>query len=218
MVPQEKRVVLDYELKEQKFYSKVKRIIDICCSLSAIVIFSFLFLLIAMVIKIEDKNGSVIFKQTRVGKDGRLFNMYKFRSMVSNAEDLRESLLQYNEVSGPVFKIRKDPRVTKVGKFLRKTSLDEFPQLINVLRGEMSLVGPRPPLPIEVEKYTSYEEQRLSVVPGLTCYWQVSGRSNMDFHEWVDLDLKYIRERSTLVDIKLICKTVLVLFGSKNAY
>lgn len=218
MVPQEKRVVLEYQLKEQRFYLKVKRMLDICCSLMALVIFSFLFFLIAILIKIEDKNGSIIFKQTRVGKDGRLFNMYKFRSMVSNAEDLKASLLEYNEVSGPVFKIRQDPRVTKVGKFLRKTSLDEFPQFINVLKGEMSLVGPRPPLTMEVDKYTSYEKQRLSVVPGLTCYWQVSGRSNMDFAEWVELDLKYIKERSTLVDLMLICKTALVLFGSKNAY
>ncbi|MFP7473329.1 sugar transferase [Niallia taxi] len=218
MLPQEKRVVLEYQLKEQKYYLKIKRILDICCSLIALFTFSFLFVLIAVLIKMEDKKGPIIFKQIRVGKDGRLFNMYKFRSMVSNAEELKASLLQYNEVSGPVFKIRKDPRVTKIGKILRKTSLDEFPQLINVLKGEMSLVGPRPPLPIEVDKYSLYEKQRLSVVPGLTCYWQVSGRSNMEFSEWVELDLKYIRERSTLVDLKLICKTALVLFGSKNAY
>ena len=138
--------------------------------------------------------------------------------MVTNAEDLKVLLFNQNEVTGPVFKMKRDPRVTKVGQFLRKTSIDELPQLFNVLKGEMSLVGPRPPLPEEVAQYSSYEMQRLSVTPGLTCYWQVSGRSNISFDQWVKLDLKYIEERNFLIDIKLIVKTIFVLVGSKDAY
>ena len=134
------------------------------------------------------------------------------------AEELKVALLHQNEATGPVFKMKDDPRVTKVGRFIRKTSLDELPQLVNVLKGEMSLVGPRPPLLDEVERYTSYERQRLSVIPGLTCYWQVSGRSSIGFEQWIEMDLKYIRERSFLVDSKLIIKTIFVLFGSKDAY
>lgn len=203
---------------ENYAYLFTKRFIDMVGALVGIICLSPLFLLVAIFIKAEDSSGPVFFKQKRVGKDGEAFYMYKFRSMVCNAEELKKSLLRQNEVSGPVFKIKHDPRVTKVGSFIRKTSIDELPQLLNVLKGEMSLVGPRPPLPDEVEKYTLYELKRLSVTPGLTCYWQVNGRSNIGFEEWVYLDLKYIRERNTFIDIKLIFKTVLVLFGSKDAY
>lgn len=203
---------------ENYAYLATKRLIDLMGALVGIICLSPLFLLVAIFIKAEDSTGPVFFKQKRVGKDGETFYMYKFRSMVCNAEELKKALLRQNEVSGPVFKIKHDPRVTKVGSFIRKTSIDELPQLLNVLRGEMSLVGPRPPLPDEVEKYTPYEMKRLSVIPGLTCYWQVNGRSNIGFEEWVYLDLKYICERNTFIDIKLILKTVLVLFGSKDAY
>jgi lipopolysaccharide/colanic/teichoic acid biosynthesis glycosyltransferase len=199
-------------------YLVTKRIIDVLgASLGLIVLFP-LFLIIFCLIKIEDRKESVFFKQERIGKDGESFYMYKFRSMVPNAEALKESLRNKNEANGPIFKIKSDPRVTKVGKFIRKTSIDELPQLLNVLKGEMSLVGPRPPLPDEVEQYTSFEWQRLFVTPGLTCYWQISGRSNISFEEWVKLDIKYIQERCILLDIKLILKTVTVFLGSRDAY
>ncbi|WP_240033952.1 sugar transferase [Planococcus salinus] len=208
----------EVETNESVSYMFMKRSIDILGSLVGLLVLVPFYLIVGLLIKLEDPKGPVLFKQQRVGKDGKLFNMYKFRSMVSNAEELKETLRKQNEVSGPVFKIKYDPRVTKVGRFIRKTSIDELPQLFNVLKGDMSLVGPRPPLPDEVEQYTSYERQRISVTPGLTCYWQVYGRSNVEFEEWVELDLQYIRQRNILIDIKLICKTVLVLFGSKDAY
>ncbi|CAM5388367.1 putative colanic biosynthesis UDP-glucose lipid carrier transferase [Streptomyces afghaniensis 772] [Streptomyces afghaniensis] len=205
-------------IKEQKAYLLFKRVFDILCAIIGLLILSILFFIIGFLIKLEDKQGSVFFKQTRIGKDGKPFEMYKFRSMVSNAEDLKASLMDKNEATGPVFKIKDDPRVTRIGKFIRKTSIDELPQLINVIKGEMSLVGPRPSLPQEVAAYSSYERQRLKVVPGITCYWQVGGRSNLSFMEWVELDLKYIRERNLFIDFKLIIKTFFVLFGSKDAY
>lgn len=203
---------------DSNMYLFIKRIIDIIGSSVGILILSPLFLLIALLIKLEDSKGAVFFRQTRIGEHEKPFEMYKFRSMVSNAEALKATLIKDNEATGPVFKIKKDPRITKLGSFIRKTSIDELPQLFNVLKGEMSLVGPRPPLPEEVNQYSRYEKQRLKVTPGLTCYWQVSGRSNIGFNEWVKLDLKYINERNTLVDFKLIIKTVFVLFGSKDAY
>ncbi|NRG28427.1 sugar transferase [Bacillus circulans] len=205
-------------IKEQKAYLLFKRVFDILCAIIGLLILSILFFIIGFLIKLEDKQGSIFFKQMRIGKDGKPFEMYKFRSMVSNAEDLKASLMDKNEATGPVFKIKDDPRVTRIGKFIRKTSIDELPQLINVLKGEMSLVGPRPSLPQEVAAYSSYERQRLKVVPGITCYWQVGGRSNLSFMEWVELDLKYIKERNLFIDFKLIIKTFFVLFGSKDAY
>lgn len=205
-------------INEQKTYLILKRGLDILCSLMGLIMLSILFFLIGLLIKLEDRRGAVFFKQTRIGKDGKSFQMYKFRSMVSNAEELKASLMDKNEATGPVFKIKEDPRVTRIGKFIRKTSIDELPQLINVLKGEMSLVGPRPSLPQEVAAYTPYERQRLKIVPGITCYWQVGGRSNLSFSEWVELDLKYISERNLLIDFKLIVKTFFVLFGSKDAY
>ncbi|WHY61513.1 sugar transferase [Cytobacillus firmus] len=199
-------------------YLAAKRFVDIVGSLAGIILLSLLFLIVAALIKLEDPKGSIFFSQKRVGKNGRQFNMYKFRSMVSNAEEKLQELLQYNEVSGAMFKMKDDPRITKIGKFIRKTSIDELPQLFNVLKGDMSLVGPRPPLPREVEEYSDYDKQRLLVTPGCTGLWQVSGRSNIGFKEMVDLDLMYIRKRSLLFDIKIILKTVLVLFGSKDAF
>ena len=143
--------------------------------------------------------------------------MYKFRSMVKNAEVLKANLADKNEMNGPMFKIKEDPRVTKIGKFIRRTSIDELPQLFNVLKGEMSLVGPRPSLQSEIVNFEEWMMKRLDVKPGLTCYWQVSGRNNIEFKEWMKLDVKYVEERSTLVDIKLIFKTFFVLFGDEHA-
>lgn len=227
-VPQSKKDTMLNELAEKagksvatnnsSVYLYTKRLIDIVGSLAGLIVLSPLFLLVILLIKIESAGTSAFFIQERVGKDGKTFKMYKFRSMVSNAEDLKATLILQNETTGPVFKIRRDPRVTKVGKVIRKTSIDELPQLLNILKGEMSLVGPRPPLPEEVMQYTRYERQRLCVTPGLTCYWQINGRSTVTFDEWVRLDLKYIEERCILVDIKLIFLTVFVLFGSKDAF
>lgn len=199
-------------------YLVMKRAIDIIGSFCGLVVLSILFVIIALLIKLEDPKGKVFFKQLRVGKDGKEFYMYKFRSMASDAEERLKELLALNEVSGAMFKMKDDPRVTKIGKFIRKTSVDELPQLFNVLRGDMSLVGPRPPLPREVEEYSAYDRQRLLVTPGCTGLWQVSGRSNVGFDEMVELDLEYIKKRSLLYDFKIIIKTILVLFGSKNAY
>lgn len=205
-----------YNKKYNTVYSLTKRFIDVVASLIGIILLSPIFFVVSVLIKIDSK-GSIVFSQNRVGKDGKEFKMYKFRSMVVNAEELKKKLLEQNEMSGPMFKMKDDPRITKIGKFIRKTSIDELPQLINVLRGEMSLVGPRPSLSKEVEKFEPWMRKRLEVKPGLTCYWQVSGRNNIDFIDWMKLDIKYVEERNILVDIKLIFKTFFVLFGDKNA-
>lgn len=197
-------------------YNFVKRLIDVVCSLVGIVILSPIMLIVAIAIKINSK-GSIIFAQERIGKNGQTFKMYKFRSMVVNAEDLLYKLKGRNEMSGPMFKMKEDPRVTSVGKFIRKTSIDELPQLFNVLKGEMSLVGPRPNLPSEVAGFNDWQKQKFLVKPGLTCYWQVMGRNDIGFEEWMKLDIKYIKERSTLLDLKLIFKTFFVLFGDEHA-
>ena len=201
---------------EFSLYEIIKRLIDVICSFIGVVVLSPLFIVIAIIIKATSK-GPVFFSQKRVGKNGKEFDMYKFRSMVVNAEELKEKLASQNEMSGPMFKMKDDPRVTKVGKFIRKTSIDELPQLWNVLKGDMSLVGPRPSLPKEVAQFESWMYKRLEVKPGLTCYWQVSGRNNIDFEDWMKLDIRYVEERSLFVDIKLILKTIFVLFGDKNA-
>ena len=199
------------------FYIVSKRIIDIIGSLAGLIFLSPLFLIVSILIKLEDPKGKVFFSQERNGKYPGTFKMYKFRSMVHNAEELLEKLKDQNEQTGPVFKMKEDPRITRVGKFIRKTSIDELPQLFNVLMGDMSLVGPRPPIPREVEQYTTYQMQRLGVKPGLTCLWQVGGRNSVDFDGWVELDIEYIQKRSLWLDIKLIIKTVFVLFGDRNA-
>jgi lipopolysaccharide/colanic/teichoic acid biosynthesis glycosyltransferase len=203
---------------ESKIYAIMKRFIDFFLSLIGIILLFPVLIIIAMLIKIEDKKGSIFFSQSRVGKDGRTFQMYKFRTMVTNAEELLEKLIEHNEASGPLFKMKEDPRVTNIGKILRKTSLDELPQLLNVLKGDMSLVGPRPALQREVELYSSRDQERLKVLPGLTCYWQVQGRSDLTFDQQILLDIKYINERNIKTDIKLIFKTIIVLFKSKGAY
>ena len=216
----ESAIAIDYSevlAKESILYSVTKRLIDIVGSLCGIILLSPLFLIVAILIKLEDPKGKVFFAQERNGKYPKTFKMYKFRSMVHNAEDLLKDLMYRNEQTGPVFKINDDPRITKVGKFIRKTSIDELPQLFNVLKGDMSLVGPRPPIPHEVDQYNSYQMQRLAVKPGLTCIWQVSGRNNIGFDEWVEMDIEYIKTRNLWLDIKLIFKTVGVLFGDDNA-
>lgn len=216
----EDAIAIDYSDvlgKESIFYSVTKRLIDIVGSLCGIILLSPLFLIVAILIKLEDPKGKVFFAQDRNGRYPKTFKMYKFRSMVHNAEELLKDLMDRNEQTGPVFKINDDPRITKVGKFIRKTSIDELPQLFNVLKGDMSLVGPRPPIPREVEQYNSYQMQRLAVKPGLTCIWQVSGRNNIGFDEWVEMDIEYIKTRNLWLDIKLIFKTVGVLFGDDNA-
>lgn len=199
-------------------YKFSKRFIDIIGSIFAILLLAPILLLISLLIKIEDPKGPVLFKQIRIGKDGKEFYMYKFRSMIANAEELLENILHLNETTGAMFKIKNDPRITKVGKFIRKTSIDELPQLWNVLKGDMSLVGPRPPLHREVQEYTNYEKQRLLVTPGCTGLWQISGRSNIGFKEMVELDLHYIKNQSILFDVVILLKTVSVIFGSKDAY
>ncbi|VYU30594.1 exopolysaccharide biosynthesis polyprenyl glycosylphosphotransferase [Clostridium tertium] len=197
-------------------YEFLKRTLDIMGSLCGLILLSPVIMIISILIKLES-NGPIFFSQKRVGLNGKEFNMYKFRSMVVNAEELKEKLKSKNEMSGPMFKIKDDPRITKVGKFIRKTSIDELPQLVNVLKGEMSLVGPRPSLPNEVKEFESWMLRRLDVKPGITCYWQVMGRNNIDFENWMKLDIKYVNERNFWLDIKLIFKTFFVLFGDKNA-
>jgi lipopolysaccharide/colanic/teichoic acid biosynthesis glycosyltransferase len=205
-------------LQEKLLYVRSKRILDVFGSLCGLILLLPIFLVVAICIKYEDPRGSVFFKQQRIGKDGKVFNMYKFRSMVSGAEVLLDKLIGKNEISGAMFKMKNDPRVTEIGKLIRKTSIDELPQLWNVLLGDMSLVGPRPPLPREYDQYNDYHKQRLIVTPGCTGLWQISGRSALGFEEMVQLDLTYISMRTFLFDFKIIFKTFKVLFGSNDAY
>ncbi|ADO75643.1 exopolysaccharide biosynthesis polyisoprenyl-phosphate hexose-1-phosphate transferase EpsZ [Stigmatella aurantiaca] len=194
----------------------IKRLFDITSSSAALLALSPLLLTVALLIKITSR-GPVLFKQKRVGLHGKPFSMLKFRSMVVNAEELKARLEAMNEQSGPVFKIKNDPRITRVGRFIRKYSIDELPQLLNVLRGEMSVVGPRPPLPNEVAKYAAWQRRRLSVRPGLTCIWQVSGRNQISFEEWMYLDMQYIDHWTLRTDLDLILKTVPVVLTGNGA-
>lgn len=209
-------VDLSNRYEKSKQYYVLKRMIDIFGSVIGIILLSPIMVIVTIIIKMESK-GPLIFAQERVGLNGKVFKMYKFRSMVQNAEELLKDLKDKNEMSGPMFKIKDDPRITNIGRFIRKTSIDELPQLFNVLKGEMSLVGPRPNLPREVDLFNDYHRQKLLVKPGLTCYWQVMGRNNIDFEEWMRLDIKYLQERSLWLDIKLIFRTFFVLFGDENA-
>lgn len=202
--------MLEYDRK----YWILRRGQDIFLSLIALLVLAIPMLIVALVIWIDSPGASPIFTQDRVGKDGKLFKFKKFRSMVPNAEQSMHELLHKNEMDGPVFKIKDDPRITRVGRFIRKTSIDELPQLFNVLKGDMSLIGPRPALPREVAQYNDYERQRLYVTPGLTCYWQIQPRRNeLSFEEWLKLDLKYIQDRSFWVDWKIILKTFGAVLG-----
>ncbi|WP_055666466.1 sugar transferase [Desnuesiella massiliensis] len=197
-------------------YFLIKRLIDIVGSFVGLVLISPLLLVLCVAIKLDSK-GPIIFAQKRIGKNGVPFYMYKFRSMIVDAEERLGALKEKNEMSGPMFKIKDDPRITKVGRFIRKTSMDELPQLLNILKGEMTFVGPRPNLPKEVEKFDDWMKIKLIAKPGLTCYWQVMGRNDVDFEDWMKLDLKYVQDRNTWLDIKLIFKTFKVLFGDEHA-
>jgi lipopolysaccharide/colanic/teichoic acid biosynthesis glycosyltransferase len=184
-----------------------KRLFDLLVGCLGLILLSPLFLAVALAIKLESK-GPVYYRSTRVGRRARTFEFLKFRTMRADAEKLKAELEHLNEMDGPVFKIKNDPRVTRVGRFLRKTSLDELPQLLHVVRGEMSLVGPRPPIPEEVEQYEAWHRRRLSVVPGITCLWQVSGRNRIQFDDWMRLDMKYIDSLSFRVDLKTLIMTI----------
>ena len=207
---QERIPTLDREtvLHSAEKYWPWKRALDVILAIVGLLLLWPAMLLVAIVIVIDSPGASPIFAQTRVGRDGKEFMFYKFRSMRPKAELELQKLLPQNEMTGPAFKIKKDPRITQVGRFLRKTGIDELPQLWNVLKGDMSLVGPRPGLPREVEQYDAYMKQRLFVTPGLTCYWQIQPKRNdLTFDQWLDLDIQYIRERSFWVDCKIIFKT-----------
>ena len=207
----------DELVNDNIIYLILKRLMDIVGASLGLILASPIMLIVAILIKLEDPKGPIFFSQIRNGAYPTTFKMYKFRSMYIDAEERLQELMHLNEQSGPAFKIKDDPRITKVGKFIRKTSLDELPQLFNVLKGDMSLVGPRPAIPREVEQYTAYQKQRLFVKPGLTCIWQVSGRNNIGFDQWVELDIKYIKTRNLWLDIKLILMTIPAMLGDENA-
>jgi lipopolysaccharide/colanic/teichoic acid biosynthesis glycosyltransferase len=214
-----KNAFLNHEmvLRTNVFRQFVKRGLDVAASLFGLIVLSPLFLVISIVIRLESP-GKAIFVQKRNGLHGREFRMYKFRTMHKDADKLRAALDAQNELDGPAFKMTNDPRVTKVGKFLRKTSLDELPQLLNVLSGSMSIVGPRPLPTYETEKLSNLHRRRLLAVPGLICYWQISGRNDVNFDEWMEMDFRYIKEAGIRTDLKIIAKAVpAVLFG-KGAY
>ncbi|TMC54312.1 MAG: sugar transferase [Chloroflexi bacterium] len=200
-----------------RYETTLKRLLDLVLAGLGLLGTLPLWLVIVIAIKL-DSSGPAIFVQDRVGIHGRRFRFYKFRSMYADAEHRIEELRSSNEVSGPVFKMRSDPRVTRVGLLLRRTSLDELPQLINVLKGEMSLVGPRPPLPKEVAQYSASDMVRLSVKPGLTCLWQVSGRSNVSFEQWMDFDREYVHNLSFGLDVMILFRTVGTVLSMRGAY
>lgn len=207
-------IVRDKVLGDKRRYWIGRRAQDIVISSLLLLILWPFILLVALIIVIDSPGASPFFVQTRIGRDGKPFDFIKLRSMTPQAETQLRDILDQNEMDGPVFKIKKDPRITRVGRFIRKTSIDELPQLWNVLKGDMSIVGPRPALPREVEQYDEYMKQRLYVTPGLTCYWQIQPKRNeMSFDEWMELDLKYIRERSFITDWKIIFKTVGAVLG-----
>lgn len=204
-------------VNDSKVYLVLKRIMDIVGSLVGIVLTLPIMVIVALLIKLEDPRGPILFSQERNGVYPKTFRMYKFRSMYVDAEERLQELLHLNEQTGPAFKIKDDPRITKIGKFIRKTSLDELPQLINILKGDMSIVGPRPAIPREVALYNEHQMQRLLVKPGLTCIWQVSGRNHIGFDDWVELDIQYIKTRNLWLDFKLILKTIPALLGDETA-
>lgn len=213
-----KAVLLNKDKIRSRFiYHGMKRLFDIVAATCGIVILSPLMIIIAVLIKAED-HGPIFYKQVRVGRNGKTFKMYKFRSMFVNADQMLEELKEKNDVNGPMFKMKKDPRITKVGHFIREHSLDELPQFINVIKGDMSLVGPRPPLPSEVEQYTDYDKQRLYVIPGCTGLWQATSRNEVGFDGMVKLDLEYIQRANMFYDFLIICKTIFVIFKPNSSY
>ncbi|PTM26751.1 multidrug MFS transporter [Limosilactobacillus reuteri] len=213
-----KVVLLNKDKIRSRFvYHSMKRLFDIVAATCGIVILSPLMIIIAVLIKAED-HGPVFYKQVRVGKNGKTFKMYKFRSMFVNADKMLDRLKEQNDVDGPMFKMKDDPRVTKIGHFIRKHSLDELPQFLNVLKGDMSLVGPRPPLPSEVAEYSEYDKQRLLVIPGCTGLWQATERNEVGFNEMVQLDIQYIKRASFMFDLWIIWKTVEIVIKPNGSY
>ncbi len=209
--------LLEFKMfRAQEWQLFLKRLLDIVISAVSLILLSPLMLVTAFLIKVTSK-GPVLFKQTRCGLKGRKFTLYKFRSMVMDAENMKDSLQEVNEMDGPVFKMKRDPRITAVGAFIRKTSIDEYPQLINVLKGDMSIVGPRPPIVNEVENYEIWQRRRLSLKPGITCIWQVSGRNKLTFDQWMKMDMEYIDNWSLLLDIKIMLKTFFVVLAGYGA-
>ncbi|MDE3750526.1 sugar transferase [Pediococcus pentosaceus] len=213
-----KKVLIDEQAQNQRYvYRFFKRMLDIVASVIGLIVLSPVFLIVSLAIKAEDR-GPIFYSQVRLGKGQRPFKMYKFRSMIVDADKKLEKLLEQNEVEGAMFKMKEDPRITKVGRFTRKHSLDELPQLWNVLIGEMSLVGPRPPLEREVADYSEYDKQRLIVKPGCTGFWQVTARNDVDFEGMVRLDLEYIERSGILFDIGILFRTVAIVFKPNGAY
>ena len=204
--------------ESDKGYERTKRFLDVVVSLVLLVILFVPMAVVALIIVIDSPGASPIYMQERVGLNGKTFRLDKFRSMVPNADKQLNSLLSQNEMQGPAFKMKNDPRITRFGRLIRKVCVDELPQLVNILKGEMSFVGPRPPLPREVDQYTDFQKQRLTVIPGLTCYWQIGGRANIEWEEWVELDLDYIEDMSLWTDIKMIVKTVPAVLKGEGAY
>lgn len=203
-------------MSEKSFYDFIKRAFDIVAGLAGTIVLIPITIIVGLFIKVEDR-GPIFFTQERFTKNGKPFKLIKFRSMVVNAEALRDSLEDQNEMNGPVFKIKKDRRITKVGHFIRKTSIDELPQVINVLKGDISVVGPRQPLRREVEQYNDKAKRRLEVKGGLTCLWHIQPhRNTLTFDQWVDRDIEYIEKRSVLLDLKIIFKTFKVLFTAQG--
>ncbi|MDE5940023.1 MAG: sugar transferase [Lachnospiraceae bacterium] len=198
-------------------YKLIKRLMDVLLSAAALLVLSPVFLITAVVIKCEDR-GPVFFVQQRAGKDMKPFSIYKFRSMYVNADEKMAEMMKHNEQTGHAFKIKDDPRITRTGKVIRRFSIDELPQLINIIKGDMSIVGPRPILTFQMEECSPYERQRLVVRPGLTCYWQIGGRADVTWEEWVELDLDYIEDMGLWTDLKMIAKTVPVVFSGDGAY
>ena len=199
-------------------YKFIKRAFDIAASAVGLILCIPIFIVAGIAIKLEDPKGPVFYHQPRIGLNGREFTFYKLRSMYTDADRVKASLMDQNEMDGPVFKMKNDPRVTKVGRFIRRTSIDELPQLWHVLWGEMSLVGPRP-LPTKEElACNAYQRQRELVKPGLTCYWQISGRNDVMFDEWIEMDLRYIQEQSLWTDLKILAKTVAAVVHGGGAY
>jgi len=207
----------DHEVNDAMGYKVLKRAFDVLAAGAVIVLMLPLFPLIALMIKL-DSRGPIFYRQTRVGHSGRSFKFYKFRSMYQDADRRLEELSASNEADGPIFKIRTDPRITGVGRFLRRSSLDEIPQILNVAIGNMSIVGPRPPLPAEVEKYQPWHRRRLEVKPGITCLWQISGRSEIGFDEWMRLDMEYLKTRSFQTDLLIFLKTIPAVIQRRGAY
>ena len=213
-----KVVLLNKDKIRSRFvFHSMKRLFDIVAATCGIVILSPLMIIIAVLIKAED-HGPVFYKQVRVGKNGKTFKMYKFRSMFVNADKMLDKLKEQNDVDGPMFKMKYDPRVTKIGHFIRKHSLDELPQFLNVLKGDMSLVGPRPPLPSEVAEYSDYDKQRLYVTPGCTGLWQATERNEVGFNEMVQLDIQYIQRASFMFDLWIIWKTIEIIIKPNGSY